>query len=295
MIVIQHNIDIARPLASSAGSRPATAASRSPCATCPSATTSTCPSASRSSSSSTPSNHAVPNVVKGPRHPHARHPAPHRRSPRRGRRQPSALRRRPARARLRPHHRQLAAPHAAVVDPRRGHHHRALRRRAARVRHHRRCHRGRHRHHPEPQGHRPHLDSATSRSSLRLDVRGPADITAGDIKCPSDIEILNKDLHIATLNAKGRLAVDLTVERAVATCRATATRRTARSASIPIDAIFSPVRRVMFEIEPTRVEQTHELRPPRPRHRDRRFDHARARRSPRPAPRCARWSTSSPT
>src|SRR6478735_5689997 len=32
---------------------------------------------------------------------------------------------------------------------------------------------------------------------LRLDVRGPADITAGDIKCPSDIEILNRDLHIA--------------------------------------------------------------------------------------------------
>src|SRR5690349_13320330 len=44
---------------------------------------------------------------------------------------------------------------------------------------------------------------------LRLDVRGPAEISAGDIKCPSDIEILNKDLHIASLNAKGRLAVDL--------------------------------------------------------------------------------------
>src|SRR5215203_5472655 len=42
---------------------------------------------------------------------------------------------------------------------------------------------------------------------LRLDVRGPADITAGDVKCPSDIEILNKDLHLATLNSKGRLAV----------------------------------------------------------------------------------------
>ena len=48
---------------------------------------------------------------------------------------------------------------------------------------------------------------------VRLDARGPADITAGDIKVPSEIEILNPDLHIATLNAKGRLAIDLTVER----------------------------------------------------------------------------------
>ena len=46
--------------------------------------------------------------------------------------------------------------------------------------------------------------------TLRLDVRGPAVVTAGDIKCPSDIEILNKDLVIANLNAKARLAVDLT-------------------------------------------------------------------------------------
>ncbi len=49
--------------------------------------------------------------------------------------------------------------------------------------------------------------------TLRLDVRGPAVITAGDIKCPSEIEILNKDLVLATLNSKARLAVDLTVGR----------------------------------------------------------------------------------
>jgi DNA-directed RNA polymerase subunit alpha len=41
---------------------------------------------------------------------------------------------------------------------------------------------------------------------VRLDVRGPATITAADIKCPSEIEILNPDQHVATLNAKGRLA-----------------------------------------------------------------------------------------
>jgi DNA-directed RNA polymerase subunit alpha len=48
---------------------------------------------------------------------------------------------------------------------------------------------------------------------LRLDVRGPANVTAGDIRTPADIEILNRDLPVATLNSKGRLAVDLTVER----------------------------------------------------------------------------------
>ena len=47
--------------------------------------------------------------------------------------------------------------------------------------------------------------------TIRVDVRGPAVITAGDIQCPADVEILNKDLVIATVNAKGRLAVDLTV------------------------------------------------------------------------------------
>ena len=91
---------------------------------------------------------------------------------------------------------------------------------------------------------------------LRLDVRGPAVITAGDIKCPSDIEVLNKDLHIATLNAKGRLAVDLTVDRGRGYLSSDRDAQTRTIGVIPIDAIFSPVRRVMFEIEPTRVEQS---------------------------------------
>src|SRR5580765_2493249 len=49
--------------------------------------------------------------------------------------------------------------------------------------------------------------------TLRLDARGPADVTAGDIQQQADIEILNPDLHVASLNAKGRLAVDITVEK----------------------------------------------------------------------------------
>ncbi len=92
--------------------------------------------------------------------------------------------------------------------------------------------------------------------TLRIDVRGPAEIKAGDIRCPSEVEILNKDLPIATLNAKGRLAVDLTVERGrgYLSCDRETQNRTI--GVIPIDAIFSPVRRAIFDVEPTRVEQS---------------------------------------
>jgi DNA-directed RNA polymerase subunit alpha len=91
---------------------------------------------------------------------------------------------------------------------------------------------------------------------IRLDVRGPARVTAGDIRTPSEIEILNPDLHIATLNAKGRLAVDLTVERGRGYLSADRDSQNRTIGVIPIDAIFSPIRRVTFQVEPTRVEQS---------------------------------------
>jgi DNA-directed RNA polymerase subunit alpha len=91
---------------------------------------------------------------------------------------------------------------------------------------------------------------------VRLDVRGPATITAGDIKCPSEIEILNPDQHLATLNAKGRLAVDLTVGRGRGYLSSDRDSQNRTIGVVPVDAIFSPVRRVMFTVEPTRVEQS---------------------------------------
>jgi DNA-directed RNA polymerase subunit alpha len=92
--------------------------------------------------------------------------------------------------------------------------------------------------------------------ALRLDVRGPAEITAADIKCPSEIEILNKDLHIASLNGKARLAVDLTVGRGYGYLSSDRDAQNRTIGVIPVDAIFSPVRRVTFIVEPTRVEQS---------------------------------------
>ena len=91
---------------------------------------------------------------------------------------------------------------------------------------------------------------------VRLDVRGPATITAADIKCPSEIEILTPDQHIATLNAKARLAVDLTVGRGRGYLSSDRDAQNRTIGVIPVDAIFSPVRRVMFSVEPTRVEQS---------------------------------------
>ncbi|WP_243839205.1 DNA-directed RNA polymerase subunit alpha [Ilumatobacter fluminis] len=94
--------------------------------------------------------------------------------------------------------------------------------------------------------------------NLRLDVRGPAVVTAGDIECPADVEILNKDLPIATLNGKARLAIDLTVEQGRGYASSQRETESRTIGVIPIDAIFSPVRRVSFEVEPTRVEQSTE-------------------------------------
>jgi len=94
--------------------------------------------------------------------------------------------------------------------------------------------------------------------TLRLDVRGPADITAKDIQLTSDIEILNDDLHLATLNKSGRLAVDITVSKGRGYRSAEANKVSETIGVIPVDSIFSPVRRVAFDVEPTRVEQSTE-------------------------------------
>jgi DNA-directed RNA polymerase subunit alpha len=92
--------------------------------------------------------------------------------------------------------------------------------------------------------------------TLRLDARGPATVTAGDIECPADVEILNKDLPLATLNGKARLAIDLTVEQGRGYASSQRELETRIIGVVPIDAIYSPVRRVSFDVEPTRVEQS---------------------------------------
>ena len=92
--------------------------------------------------------------------------------------------------------------------------------------------------------------------TLRLDSRGPAEVTAADIQPHPDVEILNTELPIASLNGKGRLAVDLTVQIGRGYVSADKNNTSSTIGVIPIDSIYSPVRRVSFEVLPTRVEQS---------------------------------------
>ncbi|HEV8116624.1 MAG TPA: DNA-directed RNA polymerase subunit alpha, partial [Acidimicrobiales bacterium] len=91
--------------------------------------------------------------------------------------------------------------------------------------------------------------------TIRLDARGPGSVTAGDIQVTADVEVLNPELVLASLNAKGHLALDLTVERGKAYSSADKNKKSQTIGVIPVDAIFSPVRRVALLVEATRVEQ----------------------------------------
>jgi DNA-directed RNA polymerase subunit alpha len=89
-----------------------------------------------------------------------------------------------------------------------------------------------------------------------LRVQGPKDVVAEDIEVPAGIEILNPDLRIATINKKARLEIELTVERGRGYVTGERNKRTVDTIGIiPIDSIFSPVRRVSYTVEHTRVEQ----------------------------------------
>ncbi len=92
--------------------------------------------------------------------------------------------------------------------------------------------------------------------SAHLRARGPADVTAGDIQPPAGVEILNPDLHIASLGSGAALDLELVVERGVGYVPAERNKRARDPIGvIPVDSIFSPVRRVTYAVENTRVEQ----------------------------------------
>ena len=91
---------------------------------------------------------------------------------------------------------------------------------------------------------------------LRLDVKGPKAVLAGDLPLPAGVEVLNKELHLAQLNSSGHLAVDITIERGRGYLSTDRDADARVIGVIPVDAIFSPVRRVMFDVEPTRVGQS---------------------------------------
>ncbi|MCK6095171.1 DNA-directed RNA polymerase subunit alpha [Micrococcus sp. EYE_162] len=89
-----------------------------------------------------------------------------------------------------------------------------------------------------------------------LRKQGAGVVTAADITAPAGVEIYNKDLHIATLNAKGKFDMELTVERGRGYVTAAQNKSAdAEIGRIPVDSIYSPVLKVTFKVEATRVEQ----------------------------------------
>src|SRR5690606_15024323 len=91
---------------------------------------------------------------------------------------------------------------------------------------------------------------------MYLRKAGPGTVTAGDITPPAGVEIHNPDLHIATINGKGKLEIELTIERGRGYVSSTQNKNVdAEIGRIPVDSIYSPVLKVTYKVEATRVEQ----------------------------------------
>jgi DNA-directed RNA polymerase subunit alpha len=91
--------------------------------------------------------------------------------------------------------------------------------------------------------------------TLYLTAKGKGDVTAGDIKAPAGVEIVNPDHHIATLSSSGKLEIEMSAERGVGYRSADKNNRGEGIGVIPIDSIFSPVRKVAYTVGSTQVGQ----------------------------------------
>lgn len=89
---------------------------------------------------------------------------------------------------------------------------------------------------------------------ITIDVEGEREVTGADVICGADIQVLNPELHIATLNENGKLHMTMKVERGRGYVSADKNKKTDDViGTIPIDSIFSPVLRVKYEVQDTRV------------------------------------------
>ncbi len=92
--------------------------------------------------------------------------------------------------------------------------------------------------------------------TLKLKAKGPKKVKAGNIKCPSDVEIIDTDQHLATLSKGSKLEMEMVVENGRGYVSAEKNKKSSMPIGvIPIDSIFSPIKRVTFTVENTRVGQ----------------------------------------
>lgn len=90
--------------------------------------------------------------------------------------------------------------------------------------------------------------------SLLIDVEGAQEVTAGDIITGLDVEIVNKDHHIATVNEDGRLYIELELVRGRGYVVSEKNKREGQPVGVvPIDSAFTPVKKVNYHVENTRV------------------------------------------
>ena len=92
--------------------------------------------------------------------------------------------------------------------------------------------------------------------TIRIDVKGEGEVKAGDIITDSSVEVLNPDLHIATVSKGGTLKMEMTADRGRGYNSAEKNKKTNQDISVlPIDSIYTPVKKVNYQVENTRVGQ----------------------------------------
>jgi DNA-directed RNA polymerase subunit alpha len=90
--------------------------------------------------------------------------------------------------------------------------------------------------------------------TVKISAKGPKDVTAADIETGGQVELLNKDLHIATITGKNALNIEMTVEKGLGfVAKDTHQKTKTEVGTIALDAIFTPIRRVAYEVENMRV------------------------------------------
>lgn len=95
-----------------------------------------------------------------------------------------------------------------------------------------------------------------SQATVRLSAKGPKKIKGSDIQCPAGVEVVNGDLHLATLNKDAKLEMELTIEKGRGYSSAERNKKATDAIGvIPIDSIFTPISKVAYTVENTRVGQ----------------------------------------
>ncbi len=96
-----------------------------------------------------------------------------------------------------------------------------------------------------------------SSKTVYIEAKGAGEITAGDIKCDDDVEIFNPDLHIATLNEDAALYMEITLSKGRGYVSADKNKQSMQPpvGVIPVDSIYTPVKKVNYTVENTRVGQ----------------------------------------